>query len=450
MADSTLVIIFLSGLLIGGGLGALFMLLRGRRNDEASIAGRAAAEAENRSMREQLAARETELAAVRIETGQLQADKARLQQASLADAEKLRWVEQAQTSMREAFVALSSQLLTENAATFSRSASAQMGDLLKQVQGDWNTQKAQMQGLVDPLQQNLTSLDAHVRELEQKREGAYQRVDLQLNELMQANFTLRDTTTTLAQALKSSSVRGRWGELQLRRIAEISGMNDHIDFEEQVGVEEGRPDMVVRLPNGGSIPIDSKTPMTSYLDAIDARDEGVRKDFMDKHVKAMRGRVSDLGSKKYWQLVDHAADFVVMFVPSEAYLSAAFEVDPTLMEYAFNQKVMVVAPVTLLALLKTVAYGWQQHRINEDAQKIAEEGREFYRRLVKFVNHLSAMRQSLNSTVDNYNKAIGSLDGRLLPSVRKLEAMATSDQPLEAPAMIDLTPRLVPDSLPDA
>lgn len=450
MADVTLVIIFFSGLLIGGALGALFMLVRARRSDEGAIANRAAAEAEIRINREQLAARENDLKVARAEASILQADKARLQQARQTDAEKLEWVNQAEAQLRDAFAALSSQSLTENSTTFSVNARQQMGDLLKQVQGDWNTQRVQMQGLVDPLQQNLAMLDAHVRELEQKREGAYQRVDVQLNELMQANTTLRDTTTTLAQALKSSSVRGRWGELQLRTIAEKSGMANHIDFVEQVGVEDGRPDMVVFLPNGGSIPIDSKTPMTAFIEAIEAKEESVRKTKMKQHVQAMRGRVAELGGKKYWEMVGHAADFVVMFVPSEACLSAAFDADPTLMEDALNQKVMVVTPITLLALLKTVAYGWQQQRINEDARKIADEGREFYKRLVTFVDYLGDMRSTLSKTVEHFNRAMGSLDGRLLPSVRKLEAMASSSARLDAPGTIDATPRQIPDNLPDA
>ena len=441
MSEFGVILIFIVGLLVGGALGALVMLLRSRSSSEGDIAQRGAAEAQVRFTREQLVTRDQDLSAVRAENTRLQGETARLQQARLDDAEKLAWVDQAQVKLREAFEALSSRTLQANSATFGENARSQLGDLMQRVQGDWNTQKVEMHGLVDPLQQNLATLDQRMRELEEKREGAYQRVDEQLNQIIKVNADLQRTTITLAQALKSSSVRGRWGELQLRRIAELSGMHEHISFEEQVSVEDGRPDMLVYLPNGGSIPIDSKTPMTSFIEAVETNDDATRKAKLAQHVKAMRARVGELGQKKYWESVKHAADFVVMFVPSEACLSAAFDADPLLMEDALNLKVMVVTPITLLALLKTVAYGWQQHRINEEAMLIAEEGRTFYQRLKVFVDYLSDMRGSLTRTVENYNKAIGSLEGRLLPSVRKLEAMAATGKPLEVPQLIEVAPR---------
>ena len=201
--------------------------------------------------------------------------------------------------------------------------------------------------------------------------------------------------------------------------------------------------MVVYVPNGGAIPIDSKTPMNAFLEAAEADSEQTRRSKLTEHVRAVRGRVQELGQKKYWEKFEHAADFVVMFVPSEACLSAAFDADPCLMEDALNLKVMLVTPITLLALLKAVAYGWQQHRINEEARLIAEEGREFYKRLRTFVEYLSDMRASLNKTVEHYNKAIGSLEGRLLPSVRKLESMANTGESLEAPRQVEVAVRQI-------
>jgi DNA recombination protein RmuC len=443
MADFSVVALFISALLIGGVLGALFMLFRIRQTGNESITRMAALETELKLNKDQLQQREQALTSAQAAASQMQAEVARLQQAREADAEKLQWVEQAQQRMREAFEALASQSLQTNSTTFIARASEQVQALLGQVRGDWNTQKAEMHGLVDPLQQNLDTLDQRVREMEQKREGAYQRVDEQLRQLMTTNADLQRTTITLSQALKSSSVRGRWGELQLRRIAELSGMHENISFAEQVGVEEGRPDMVVYLPNGGSIPIDSKTPMTAFIESVEASDEGTRLAKMADHVRAVRSRVQELGQKKYWEKFDHAPDFVIMFMPSEACLSAAFDADPRLMEDALNLKVMVVTPITLLALLKAVAYGWQQHRINDEARQIAEEGREFYRRLKIFVDYLADMRSALNKTVEHYNKAIGSLEGRLLPSVRKLESMANVGKTLESPIPIEVSARLV-------
>lgn len=449
MSALVVVLLVAGGILIGALIGALLTLVRTRRAGDETRIHQAELETELKLTREQLQAREQALATVQGENTRLRTDVARLEQASQTDAVKLQWVEQAQERMREAFAALASQSLNTNSTAFAERAREQvqalLAALLAQVQGDWNTQKAELHGLVDPLQQNLDTLDQRVREMEQKREGAYQRLDEQLRQLMGANTDLQRTTITLAQALKSSTVRGRWGELQLRRIAELSGMHENITFEEQVDVEDGRPDMIVHLPNGGSIPIDSKTPMTAYLESVECNDESTRKVKLTEHVHAVRGRVQELGQKKYWEKLGRTADFVVMFVPSEASLSAAFDIDPRLMEDALNLKVMVVTPVTLLALLKAVAYGWQQHRVNEEAQLIAEEGREFYRRLRVFVGYLDDVRGSLGKAVEHYNKAIGSLEGRLLPSVRKLEAMASTGQPLEAPAPIESSARQVAD-----
>jgi DNA recombination protein RmuC len=277
MSAFGVVALFVSGLLSGSVIGALFMLFRNRQAGDESRIRLVALETELKLTKEQLQAREQTLANTQDENTQLQADVARLEQACEVDAEKLQWVQLAQERMREAFEALASQSLQSNSTAFIERAREQVQALLTQVQGDWNTQKAEMHGLVDPLQQNLNTLDQHVREMEEKREGAYQRMDEQLRQLMSVNTDLQHTTISLAQALKSSSVRGRWGELQLRRIAELSGMHENISFQEQVGIEDGRPDMVVYLPNGGTIPIDSKTPMTAYLEAVECGDEPTRR-----------------------------------------------------------------------------------------------------------------------------------------------------------------------------
>ncbi len=430
--------IFIIGIVIGGALGALVMLMRTRTNGEADIKQRATTEAQIRFNQQQLESRGQELNTARSENNRLLGEVARLQQTHQNDIEKQQWIEQAETKLRDAFEALSGKSLQSNSSAFMENAR-------RQLASDLGTQRTEMRGLVDPLQQYLGTLDQRIRELEAKREGAYQRMDETLQHLMKANTDLKSTTTTLAEAMKSSAKRGLWGELQLRRIAEMSDMHEHIVFEEQVNVEDGRPDMLVYLPNGGAIPIDSKTPMTAFIESVETNDNATRNLKIQQHVKAMRGRVNELSQKKYWEKIGHAADFVVMFVPSEACLSAAFDADPVLMEYALNMKVMVVTPITLLALLKTVAYGWQQHHINEEAMVIANEGREFYKRLKVFVEHLESMRGSLSKTVDFYNKAIGSLENRLLPSVRNLERMANTGKALDAPAMVEISTRQLTD-----
>lgn len=375
------------------------------------------------------------------EKEQLKIQLAQLQNSREADAEKLKWIEQAQMHMREAFETLAGQTLQSNSVEFLKSAREQVEILLRQLRGDWQTHKAELQNLVDPLKENLTSINGHVRELEQKREGAYQGLQEQLRQLAKTHSELQTTTITLTQALKSPSVRGRWGEMQLRRVVEMAGMVKHVSFVEQASTDSGRPDMIVYLPNGGVLPIDSKVLLESYLDALEASDEETRKMKLGKHAKAMQNRVQELSQKKYWEQFDHTPDFVVMFVPNEPCLGAAFESTPSLLEYAIEKQVLITTPVTLLALLKTVAYGWQQQQITENARKIAEQGKELYRRLQTFIGHLFELRKDLNKTVAGYNKTVGSLEQRLLPVARRFEEMGVATSEIDAPETIETIAR---------
>ena len=342
-----------------------------------------------------------------------------------ADTEKLSWADQAESKMREAFAALASDALQANSEA-----------LTKRTKGD-------LEGVVDPLKENLKTLDGYVRELESARKGAYESLQQQLTQLGNTHARLQETTTSLTQALKSPTVRGRWGELQLRRVVELAGMTSHVAFDEQASTEMGRPDMIVHLPNEAVLPIDSKVPLDAYLAAATATDEQLRKQNLAQHAKAMRERVKELGQKQYWEQFERAPDFVVMFIPNEACLGAAFENDPDLLEYAIAKKVLVSSPVNLLALLKAVAYGWQQHQIADNAIKIAREGQELFNRLKKFVDHLSDVGKSLKKLVDGYNRAMASLDKRLLPAVRRFQDMGLSTKELDAPKEIEVQPKVI-------
>jgi DNA recombination protein RmuC len=349
-----------------------------------------------------------------------------LEQEKAAGEEKLQWLEEARTQMRDAFSAVAGDALRANSEELSRRAR----DHLKHV--------------VDPLRENLASLDGHVRELEMSRKGAYEALRQQLSQLGETHSKLQETTTTLTQALKSPTVRGRWGELQLRRVVEIAGMEHHIAFEEQTAVERGRPDMVVHLPNGGILPIDSKVPLESYLEAVGVTDARVRATRLDGHARAMRERVRELGQKMYWDQFGASPEFVVMFVPNESCLAAAFERDPTLLEYAFERKVLITSPVNLLALLKSVAYGWQQHRITENALKIAREGQDLHKRIENFIQHLADTGRHLAKSVDGYNRAVASLERRLLPAARRFQEMGVTTTRLESPDPIETRPTRPP------
>jgi len=340
-------------------------------------------------------------------------------------AEKLDWIRKAEENMRDAFKALASDSLKSNSET-----------LTAQVKKDF-------QGVVDPLKESLTSLDGHVRELEKNREGAYKEMVQRLSELRDTHAKLQQSTISLTEALRSPTVRGRWGEIQLRRVVEMAGMVKHVAFDEQATTDLGRPDMIAHLPNGGVLPVDSKVPLTAYLAAMEASDDDARKHHLREHAKAMRSRVKELGLKQYWDQFPSAPDFVVMFVPNEACLGAAFEYDPELLEYAIDKKVLISSPVTLLALLRAVAYGWQQHRITENALRIAEEGRDLHGRLASFVNHFTELGDSVEKVVRKYNAAVGSFERRLMPAARRFQELGLSGkEELEAPSEVDLVPSL--------
>jgi DNA recombination protein RmuC len=294
-----------------------------------------------------------------------------------------------------------------------------------------------MKGLVDPLGKNLEELEKQIQQMEQKREGAYQSLIQQVVALGTSYQELQKTTLNLTQALKSTTIRGRWGEVQLRRIAEMAGMISYVDFNEQVTVEEGRPDMLIHLPNKGIIPVDSKAPMNAYLESQELQDEDARKRKLDEHARSMRNHMKVLSQKAYWSQFQRSPEFVVMVVPYDSGLTAAFERDGKLLEDALENKVLIVSPVSLLALLKVIAYGWLQLQLAENAQKIAEQGKELYSRFVTFGGHLGDMGRKLNQTVQSYNKSVGSLESRILPSIQRLKEMGTGTGDLPETAPID-------------
>jgi len=374
-------------------------------------------------------------------TAELRIERAKLQEELRSEREKASSVDAMQERMKETFTTLAHQALTSNADQLLTRSRDQLEALLKQVRGDWGTQQEQMKGLVEPLSKSLETMDKQVRELEQKREGAYRTLGEQLRTLGDAQTQLRQSTVRLEQSLKSSTARGRWGELQLRRVVELAGMTNHVDFSEQQAVEGGRPDMIVRLPNEGILPIDAKTPASAYLDAMELDGEA-RKGKLVEHAKALRARVVELSRKAYMDQFEKAPEVVVMFVPYESALSAAFEQDPELLEYGIQQRILVASPVTLLALLRAAAFGWQQYHIAENARLIADQGRELYTRFLNVLKPLADTGDRLGKAVDAYNKAIGSVESRLKPYLLRFQETTVSSAeppPLEP---IEQTPRL--------
>ena len=368
-------------------------------------------------------------AALQKEAERLKVDLAQCQISLQAEKEKLAWVEDAKRQLGDTFKALASDELGIKAENLKKTAREELGTL------------------VEPLKEELSKLDMYVRELEGKREGAYSKLGTQLELLQGMQDSLKEQTTVLAQALKSPTVRGRWWEVQLRRVVELAGLADHVDFDEQASTESGRPDMIVRLPQGGVLPVDAKVPLGAFLDAMEAEDDQSRKSSLVLHAKALRARVRDLSQKAYWEQFETAPEFVVMFVPVEASLGAAFQQDPELFEYAIENRVLVSSPVVLFALLKAIAYGWQQQRIAQNAANIAEQGKTLYDRVAKFVDHLAGMGASLETCVRKYNEAIGSLEQRLLPAARRFKEMGVAVKEIRSPGHMEVSPR--PPSVPN-
>ena len=404
------------------------------------------AESKIASLTTEVKAKTESLAALeplRAENDQLRVERARTDAEQTAAAERTQWVEKAQESLREAFAALASQALSSNAEQYLARARVELSSLLNQVRGDWGTHKEEMKGLVAPLEKSLTTLDGQIRTLEEKREGAYRSIEQQIRTLGDAQVQLQSTTTTLAQAMRSSTARGRWGELQLHRIVVLAGMEEHIDFDEQAVTDQGRPDMTIHLPNGGTIPIDAKAPADAYFEALKL-DGDARKGKLAEHAKAMRSRVKQLASRQYGISDKSSAGLVVMFVPIESAVSAAYEEDEDLLEYGLDQKprILIATPITLYALLRTAAFGWDQVRIAENMHAVVEDSRTLYDRLVKFLEHVWSIGKHLKGAADDYDEAVASWKKRLEPVAKRVKDQTASVKDLPEPETIDFRPTL--------
>ncbi|HKU68355.1 MAG TPA: DNA recombination protein RmuC [Candidatus Baltobacteraceae bacterium] len=299
--------------------------------------------------------------------------------------------------------------------------------------------------VVAPVAQKLTEFDALVKSIEKDRVGAYEGLREQISGLIERSGKMETAASQLTSALRNPTTRGKWGEMQLRRVVELAGMEAYCDYDEQqtfdVGEERGRPDMTVALPANSKIFVDAKVPLNAYLDAVEAGEEPARREKMRSHAAAFKNHVDILARRNY-QRVDGSADFVVMFVPGEAFLSAACTENPDLIEYGAGKNVYIASPLTLMALLRSYALGWQQRQQEENAKKIAEAGRALYDRVRTFASHFATMGASLQKATEAYNKAVGSMESRVLPAGRKLKELASlPDAELPELTAIETAPR---------
>lgn len=363
-----------------------------------------------------------------------------------AAAEKLRMLDEAQVRLSDSFKALSAEALQNNNSSFLHLANATLEKFQEMARGDLDKRQQAIGDLVLPLKESLQKVDEKIREMETTRVAAYTSLSDHLKNLAAAQTGLERETAKLAGALRSSSVRGRWGEIQLQRVVEMAGMASYCDFATQASVEtedgRQRPDLVVRLPNDKNIVIDAKAPLDAYLDAIDALDEDGRKAKLRDHARQIRSHVTRLAMKSYWAQFEPAPEFVILFLPGETFFGAALEQDPSLIEYGVEQRVIVATPTTLIALLRAVAYGWRQAQVEENAKQISELGKTLHERIRTFAGHLAAMGKNLGQSVDCYNKAVGSLEMRVLPAARRFQELgAAGGDEIEALEMIDKVAR---------
>jgi DNA recombination protein RmuC len=370
--------------------------------------------------------------ALRIE---LAAAQVRLESSVLQDADRLKLLEQSETRLRAAFDSLAGETLRTNSELFLRLSREALGRDQVVAAGALKERELAIAHLVEPLRAALERTEAQVQALERERRDAFTTLRTQIETLAGGQAQLQRETRNLVTALRRPEVRGRWGELTLRRLVELAGLSEHCDFTEQLQVvgEEGalRPDLVVHMPDARDLVIDAKTPLDAYLASLEAPTDEERQQALKRHAQQVETRVRELASKSYWTQFERSPEFAVLFLPGDQFLSAALAERPELLETALGQSVIIATPSTLIALLKAVAYGWRQSAVAHNAALIRDLGQELYRRLGTFNGHLGRMGQRLGSAVEAYNAAVGSLERQVLPQARRFSELGvTADAPL--------------------
>jgi DNA recombination protein RmuC len=423
-------------LVIGVGLGAAigFLLARGRLAGLTADLGAQARAADERARAAQQHAASVERAAQ---------EKAELIDSQLA----------------ERFQALSAQALDQSARTFLQMAEGRLSAANAKAAGELESRKAAVEHLVEPLRDTLARVEAQLRDADAARRSSHAALTEQVSIARQSSEQLREQTQALVTALRRPEARGRWGEMQLRRVVELAGMSARCDFDEQVGVAtvDGmqRPDMVVRLAGGKNVVVDSKVSLAAYLEAAEAADESVRSARLGAHARHLREHVDRLAAKAYWAALSPAPEFVVLFIPGEAFLAPALEHDPALLEYAMARKVHIATPTTLVTMLRTAQYAWQQAALSDNARAVFDLGRELYDRITGLGKHVNDLGRTLTNAVSAYNRTVGALESRVLVSARKLNELGLTDAPLDPPKPVEDTvrelsaPGLVVDTAPE-
>jgi DNA recombination protein RmuC len=343
------------------------------------------------------------------------------------------------SELETTFHSLSSKALHANNQAFLQLAEQTLKRMHTETKGQLDQKEKAVENLIKPIREALEKTESQIRSIEKERKEAYGSLRQYLDSMVKTQEMLQGETRNLVQALRRPEVRGQWGELTLKRLAELAGMVQHCDFFEQETTADGtmRPDMVVRMPDRREIVVDAKTPLDAYLSAVESRDDAGRKQFMERHAANVRKRVRELASKAYWNQFSNAPDFVILFIPGDQFLSSALDQDPKLLEDALQQQIVLTTPTSLVALLRAVAYGWRQEALAANADKVREIGVDLYQRLTVFADHLTKLGRSLDSAVGNFNKSVGSFEAKVLPGARKFTELGIDAKTMEQPSQIE-------------
>lgn len=457
-----IIALYVIGGVIFGGIVAWLLAAtrtRGQFQPRVEEASRRANDAENRAagldgtineLRSQTrsAAADFETLRLRLEAEQRDRVKAETELSDVTERlqEERKLLEEAKNKLTDAFKAIASDTLDNTNASFLRLAKETFDKVLVEAKGDLGTRQEAIHGLVKPLSEALKQFDEHVRAIEKTRQEGYTGLTEQVKALSATQQQLQKETGNLVTALRKPEVRGRWGEITLRRVVELAGMSDHCDFREQVSAdtEEGkvRPDLIVYLPADRQIVVDSKCPLDAYLDANSADSEEKRKEAMDRHSKHVRIHMNGLADKQYWAQFSKAPEFVVMFIPGDSFFGAAVDADHTIIEDALERHVLLATPTTLIALIRTVAYGWRQELIARNAREISELGKQLYDRMRILAQYLADVGKGLDKANTAYNSAASSLESRVLPSARRFKDLgAVLGEEIPLLQQVQITPR---------
>jgi DNA recombination protein RmuC len=382
---------------------------------------------------------------IREENARLRADLAHQEQVV---PQQLAVLERAEAQLKSSFEALAGTALRNTTEEFLKLADQKLGNVQKDAIGELAKRQVAIDELIRPIRDTLAHVDSKLSESEKARIETSAALATLIKHIGQGQDQLRGATMNLVRALRTPSIRGRWGEIQLRRVIELAGMLPYCDFVEQPSLlaEHGRqrPDLVVRLPGGKTIVVDAKVPLEAYLDATDAQDDAVRERRMTDHARQVRDHMSKLGAKGYWEQVQPSPEFVVMFLPGESFFQSALQHDPELIDFGVRCQVFPASPITLIALLQVVAQGWRHERLAQNAEEIQALGKELYARVSKMTDYLDTLRTRLDSTVKAFNEAVGSYETRVLVSARKFKELgATAGNEIEPLQPVDTIPRIL-------